>query len=69
MKVKLIKEGLANMERLRKMVALAEEASPALKRRGEKFRSRLAKRQDRETKRILSRPGSKAYRDYMATPV
>ena len=27
MKVKLIKEGLANMERLRKMVALAEEAN------------------------------------------
>ena len=65
----LIKEGLSNMERLRKMVALAEEASPALKRRGEQFRRRLAKRQDRETERILSRPGSKAYKDYMSIPV
>ena len=68
MNAQLIKVGLSNMERLRRMVALAEEASPALKRRGERFRRSLAERQDRNTAKILAHPESKAYRDYIETP-
>jgi len=68
MNAQLIDEGLANMERLRKMVALAEEASPALKRRGERFRKKMNERQDRNLAKILAHPESKAYRDYILTP-
>lgn len=62
------REGLRNMELLRKIAALAEEASPALKRRGEQFRRRLDERQERNLAKIKTKPGTRAYRDYIATP-
>ena len=68
MNAQLIKQGLANMERLRRRVALAEETSPALKKRGERFRKRLDERQERNLALIMSEPDSKAYRDYIETP-
>ena len=68
MNTQLTEVGLANMERLRRMVALAEEASPALRRRGESFKRNLEERQDRNTSKIMAHPGSKAYRDYIETP-
>ena len=68
MNAQLIGEGMANMERMRQMVALAEDASPTLKRRGERFRKRMNDRQDRNLALIMSDPDSKAYRDYILTP-
>ena len=62
------REGILNMERLRKIVALAEEASPALKRRGERFRKSLDERQEKSLALIMSEPDSRAYRDYIETP-
>lgn len=63
-----IKDGLANMARLDAIVALAEAASPKLKRRGDRFRSALDERQKRSFAKILAHPGSKAYRDYVEIP-
>lgn len=63
----MAREGLRNMERLRKIVALAEEASPALKRRGELSRRHLEERQEKSLALIMSEPDSKAYRDYIET--
>lgn len=63
-----IKDGLANMARLNAIVALAEAASPKLKRRGDRFRRALDERQKRSFAKILAHPGSKAYRDYVEIP-
>lgn len=68
MNAKLLAESRANMARLDEIVRLAEEASPKLRRRGERFARSLSARQDRAFARILARPGSKAYRDYVETP-
>ena len=62
-------EGVKNWAGLQKFMLNAEAADPVLAKRNARFSAALKKRQKRETKRILSRPGSKAYRDYMATPV
>ena len=68
MNAKLLAEGRANMARLDEIVRLAEEASPKLKRRGERFARTLAARQDRAFAKILAKPGSKAYHDYVEIP-
>jgi hypothetical protein len=68
MKTTTLEEGVANWERLQRFVAIAEEARPSLKRRGERFSKRLAESQERNLAKILARPGSKAYRDYIETP-
>ena len=62
------RKGLANMARLDEIVRLAEEASPKLKRRGERFARALTARQDRAFEKILAKPGSKAYHDYVEVP-
>lgn len=63
-----IKDGLANMARLDAIVALAEAASPKLKRRGDRFRRALDERQKRNFAKILAHPKSKAYHDYVEVP-
>lgn len=64
-----IKQGKANWESLQAFVLAEESENPTLKRKNERYRSSLAKRQKRETMRILAKPGTKAYKDFMATPV
>ena len=51
-------DGIANMARLDAIVALAEAASPKLKRRGDRFRRALDERQKRSFAKILAHPGS-----------
>lgn len=63
-----MQEGLANMARLDVIVRLAESGSPKLKRRGERFRRALEKRQKMSFSKILAHPGSKAYHDYVEIP-
>lgn len=62
------KEELANMARLNAIVNLAEEGSSRLKQRGTRFRHALNNRQDKKLRELLSRPKSKAYRDYIEVP-
>ena len=64
----IVREGLRNMERLRKIVAHAEEASPALNRRRERFQRRLEERQEKSLALVMSQPDSKAYHDYIEIP-
>lgn len=68
MNAKLLAESRANMARLDEIVRLAEEASPKIRRRGERFARALSIRQDRSFARILARPGTKAYHDYVEIP-
>lgn len=68
MKAEIINKGEANWEMLKAIAKTGEAESPALKRRGEKFRAALAARQERNLARIMARPGSMAYRDYIETP-
>ena len=67
MNSQLVEEGLRNMERLRQMMAIAEDASPKLKRRMDRFRKNLHARQERNISRIMSRPDTKAYREFVET--
>ena len=62
------KECVANAARLDEIVRLAEEASPRLRRRGERTARTLADRQNRAFARIRANPKSQAYRDYIETP-
>ena len=59
---------VANWEMLKAIAKTGEAESPSLKRSGEKFRAALAARQKRNLARIMARPGSVAYRDYVETP-
>lgn len=68
MKAEIINKGVANWEMLKAIAETGEAESPSLKRSGEKFRAALAARQERNLARIMARPGSVAYRDYVETP-
>ena len=59
---------MARLDEIDEIVRLAEEASPKLKRRSERFARALTARQDRAFAKILARPGSKAYHDYVEIP-
>ncbi|MBQ9430137.1 MAG: hypothetical protein IJU44_01160 [Kiritimatiellae bacterium] len=68
MKKNIVEEGVANWERLQKFVSLAEEASPSLKRFGERFSRRLAASQAKNLARIMENPDSREYKDYIEFP-
>lgn len=63
-----VKKGCGNWELLQRFVATEERNDPKLKRLGERFRRDLAKRQARNLAHIMTKPDSKAYRDYIETP-
>lgn len=64
-----IAEGIGNWERLQDFVQEKLSEDSVLKQRSRRFVESLKKRQERETRRILSRPGTKAYKDFMSVPV
>lgn len=58
-----------NWAMLQAFVAKAQADDASLAKKTVRFAEAFARRQKRETKRILSRPESKAYKDYILTPV
>ena len=64
----VVKEGRANWHLLQQFVEVEEKNDPELKRRGERFRTKMNERQARNLALIMSNPDSKAYRDHILTP-
>ena len=65
MKVKIEPNGWAKLNaRLQALIA----ADPKIGRQSDLFAKRLHERQEKAFAKILSRPGSKAYRDYVLVP-
>lgn len=69
MRITTKQQGVANWAALQEFVAKAHTENPKLAEKSARFAQSLAKRQERETARILARPGSKAYKDYMSVPI
>lgn len=69
MKKTSIQQGAANWAMLQDFVKKACDADSSLARKSKRFAVTFAERQERERARILSRPGTKAYRDYMSVPI
>lgn len=69
MKNTTIQEGAANWASLQAFVNNAMLADRKLANKVTRFTNTLHKRQKRETERILSKPNSKAWKDYMSVPV
>jgi hypothetical protein len=58
-----------NWATLQAFVTKAQASDVSLAKKTARFAESFSRRQKRETERILSRPESKAYKDYILTPV